>query len=783
MLGPFRHFVIRMALGGASVLAVTSARAQEPAPKPIPADQGSRLSPADFALPGEDPPKAFVPAHPRTVEEQNRLESLRYYATARAQEERRQFGDAIKSLEKALVNDPDSPAVLRRLSKINFALGREEAGVTFGRRVLQSEPDDIETVDLLVRHFKDDPAAAEVLLKDVLKNPKLDRKSAGALFIEFELGTLYEGSLQFDQAAECFAKVVEALDERRSDRLSAAEQRRFLGNAEAQAYLRFGRVFLQASKTDLAIKAFQRGLVYDPDEVSLLLFLSQTYLKAGKGEEALTYLDRFLKRQPGGRETYDLLARILTTLKREKEIIPRLEEYAAADPKNLPLQYALAERFTIAGQPEKAQAIFNAVLAEQRDTKEFAEIFARLLKEKKTEELLQLLTKVAGRLKQLDPVKPQIDMLTADPDYTDTAIDVGLKMLSAIPPALDVPEGYSILRNIAIEGKRYEKLAALLRWWLKRDPNPYVTYQELILTNKLLGKFADAEATWNEMIDKFPDEKNARNLGTLADIQFKAGKVDEGIATARAAVKLEPNDPGVLLPLAELLVQAGKADESVAMVRDSLKLDPNNPDLNLVLGWTLTRARKTDEAIAQLKGILERFPNNEELVLKARSSLSSIYAEQNDFARAEAELETIFAKNPDDPGINNDLGYLYADQGKNLEKAEEMIRLAVSRDPDNYAYLDSLGWVLFKRGKFQEARGPLEKAQGDPRADSTIPDHLGDVYFQLQEHAKARAAWERAVKMASQAKPADKKLAEIQKKLQSLQQFVPSPRPKTGDNP
>ena len=65
---------------------------------------------------------------------------------------------------------------------------------------------------------------------------------------------------------------------------------------------------------------------------------------------------------------------------------------------------------------------------------------------------------------------------------------------------------------------------------------------------------------------------------------------------------------------------------------------------------------------------------------------------------------------PTTPGVNNDLGYLYADQGKNLEKAEAMIRKAVQEEPDNCAYLDSLGWVLFKRGKVKEAVEPLEKA-------------------------------------------------------------------------
>jgi tetratricopeptide (TPR) repeat protein len=102
----------------------------------------------------------------------------------------------------------------------------------------------------------------------------------------------------------------------------------------------------------------------------------------------------------------------------------------------------------------------------------------------------------------------------------------------------------------------------------------------------------------------------------------------------------------------------------------------------------------------------------------------------------------------------------------------------------NSSYLDSLGWVLFKRGKFQEARIPLEKAQAGARPDdATIPDHLGDVYFQLQELSKAKVTWERALKIASKVKPPDKKLGEIKRKLESLQNYVPSPKPKTGDAP
>lgn len=439
MLGPFRRFALPIALGIAAFV-TPSVDAQTPASKSA-SEADSKLPPAEFGLPGEDPPKAFVPAHPRSVEEQKRIESLRYYAVGRALEERRQFGEAIKSLEKALAADPTSVTILRRLGQINIGIGRQEAGIAFGRRVLETDPGDIETIELLIRQFKDDPAAAEALLNDVAKNPKLVKNSAGAIFVEYELGNLYEASLQFDKAADAFTKVIDALDDHSRVKLTPAETRRFLGTDEAQSYLRFGRVFLQAKRTDPAIKAFRRGLVYDPDEPLLLLFLSQTYLEAGKAEEALSFVERFLKRQPRGRETYDLLAKILTSLKGEGEIIPRLEKYAEADPKNLPLQYALAERYRLAGQAAKAQAIFNTLMAEQRDTQEFAETFPKLVKERKSEELLQLLTRVFARLKRFDAVQAQIELLVADPVYTDEVIDAGMKMLASNPPCSTSSKG------------------------------------------------------------------------------------------------------------------------------------------------------------------------------------------------------------------------------------------------------------------------------------------------------------------------------------------------------
>ena len=784
MVGPF-HRLLPLVTWGCWLGWVCSASAQDTSPiKPRPGDVGGgRLAPGAYALPGEDPPREFVPAKPRTVAAQKRVESLRFYAAARALENLRRYPEAIRSLEKSLAADPEAIPVLRRLSRINFALGREVEAINYCQRVIAADPGDIETVALLVDHYKDDAPAAETFLKNALKNPKLDKASTGTLYIEFELGNLYEGTNRFDQAARAFAKIMDALDEKSNARLSPSELRRFLGPDEGQAYLRFGRVFQQAKKYDLAIRAFRRGLVYDNDEPLLLLYLSQTYQEAGRNEEALTTVEKFLKRQPRGRETYDTLVKILIGLKRENEIIPRLQKYSELDPRNVPLQYALAERYKAAGQLDKAKAIYSAMLDEQKETQGFAETFPRLVKERKTEELISLLVRATGRLRRLDPIKAQIEELAVDVAYTDEVLETGIKLISANPAPFDPQDGWIVLVNLATEAKRPEKLVSLLRWSLNRVPNPIV-YRELIFTLYDLNRFSDAESALREMFEKFRDERTTRNLVQLGRIQARAEKVAEAIATVRGALEQDPNDSEATVLLALLLNQSGKSDEAIATLKASLKLEPNNAELTSMLGNLLTQAGKNDEAITLFRELIDKNPNNDDVLRVARSTLSSIYTNIGDYGKGEAELEILFARIPDDPTVNNDLGYLYAEQGKNLEKAEGMIRKALTEEPDNGAFLDSLGWVLFKRGKVEEAKTPLEKAVANPKnEDATVNDHLGDVYFQLQEPTKAKSAWERAVKLASQARPPDKRLSEIRKKLESLGQVDPSPRPSKNNTP
>ena len=88
---------------------------------------------------------------------------------------------------------------------------------------------------------------------------------------------------------------------------------------------------------------------------------------------------------------------------------------------------------------------------------------------------------------------------------------------------------------------------------------------------------------------------------------------------------------------------------------------------------------------------------------------------------------------------------MWADNGENLEQALELIRRAVDLDPNNGAFVDSLGWALFRLGEFEQARRHLERANQLVPLDSTILEHLGDVYVALGDSQRAREAYEQAL--------------------------------------
>lgn len=700
--------------------------------------QGPEVPIPPSSRPIDEPPAPFVPKTPRTADQQRQVEALSDFVAARSLEEQKQFAESLELLEKAQRKDPDSASILRALCRVSIALGKIDQAIAYGKQVIEADPSDATTLRLLVIYYRDrklEPASAEAVLKQALDNPKLDKKSSAYLVIRRDLGELYARSLnQVDKAADAFADVVDGLDDKAAVKFSPAQTRMILGDQPESSYGLFGDTFFLARRYDLAVRAYRRGLAYDPDDLELPIRLAEALLRGGRKAEALATLEPFLKDRPEGREPYELLGQVLTALDRKAEVVPRLEAFLKNDPKNAGLKYVLADRYKEAGRVDEANALYEGLVKGQPDPHGFSALAQSLRKEKKYEDLLKLFERALTVPQGVDSIKPQMEALCIDKEAVTAVLDAGIRLMSQEPPGLS-PIGQNVLVYMANRADQPDKIIILERLALKKNPSP-TGYRELWMALYRANRFDEAVEAVEEMLRKYPDEADGRNYAILSQTRIRAGKFDGALEAAEQAGKLNPNDP------------------------DAISL----------AALALSKLNRFEESIARYQSMIDRFGNNDEIVKQARSGLSATYVDMGDLDKGQAELEILYQKMPGDAGINNDLGYLYADRGQKLEEAEAMIRKAVEEEPDNGSFLDSLGWVLYRRGKVQEALEPLEKAAKVQGGDATILDHLGDVYFRLQQPARARESWEKAEAIMSKSTPPDKKLPDVRRKLDALKQ-------------
>jgi tetratricopeptide (TPR) repeat protein len=253
--------------------------------------------------------------------------------------------------------------------------------------------------------------------------------------------------------------------------------------------------------------------------------------------------------------------------------------------------------------------------------------------------------------------------------------------------------------------------------------------------------------------------------------------IDERTAEAVAVFQrgldmkaLPENNPVFEYYLAGALAADNQFDPALRAARAAAQKKPDSARFASRVAWILFRARRYDEAIAAYKKLLAQFGGEtdsretRETVHDARVSLSALCVVQGRLDEAEQWLEEVLDEYPDDVGASNDLGYLWADQNKHLQRALKMILVAVAAEPDNRAYRDSLGWIFFRLGRLTEAVAELEKAHDPKRPDGTILDHLGDACQKLGRIDKARDAWRRAVEAYMKDKEPEK-AAKVREKL------------------
>jgi tetratricopeptide (TPR) repeat protein len=157
---------------------------------------------------------------------------------------------------------------------------------------------------------------------------------------------------------------------------------------------------------------------------------------------------------------------------------------------------------------------------------------------------------------------------------------------------------------------------------------------------------------------------------------------------------------------------------------------------------------KTTEAIALLQLALERFPDHPGV----RYQIALIQDKAGMTRESVKSFESLLKDRPEDASLLNALGYSLADRNQKLPRAESLIRKALEASPDNPAFLDSLGWVRYRRGDIPGGLPYLERAYRI-FPDAEIASHWGELLWNAGKQAEARALWARALARVPDSKP------------------------------
>jgi tetratricopeptide (TPR) repeat protein len=337
-----------------------------------------------------------------------------------------------------------------------------------------------------------------------------------------------------------------------------------------------------------------------------------------------------------------------------------------------------------------------------------------------------------------------------------------------------------ILLRVLEKGKAYDKSLKLLDEWIGKGQDESVTiyrhYKVSILGHA--GKFQEVIDYVSKWLAKSPQELEPRR--TLVSVLARDQKYDQAISqletwmkqlTAAAATSRPASRPASK-PASEPASSpaskpaSGPASSPASKPASGPASSPaskpaaavDNKKTQETLQWCrqtivrlLAMQGKYTAAMARAEAFLRLDEKDTELLSVMSSCLSSMGKDRE----ARIVLEKALKIKPDDPGLNNNLGYLYTEQGIKLDEAERMIRKALA-EKNVAAFMDSLGWVLYKRGRFKEAaavfKKTLEMIARDGQDHSVIHDHIGDTHYRQGRVEEALEQWKQAVKIAQEDK-------------------------------
>ena len=674
-------------------------------------------------------PRKFEPLQARSELEEDRVLAAAEYSLGRIQFRRDQESQALRHFQRAYRYDPAAVSVLTEIVPLLVKLKHNDEAARYAVLAAeQSSPDPamLRQLAILLTERMQFSRALN-LFERSLEHGDGESPDATTALMHLEMGRLYYLTGQPEKSVQAFQLVRSALENPARFGLSEKLKQLLLGRAHV-TYALMGESYLEAKQFDSAVELFAKADEANPNPPLLAYRLARVAAGREDFEEAIKQLQVYLdaKFSSAGARPYEFLAEWIRKLEADEatansKIIDKLRDLYQDDPSNTALAYYYAAQCRKWELVDDARNAYSEALKIQPAVVGYRGLAGLLREQQEFEELLDLLAEGTSKVGDVDVFGDEVKALIGDKPLMQELYDRATNRTKQERDDVERPvDGLAMaIGLLAIKSK---------------DFDTGDRFMELAI-EAAVPETSEVIMAWGlTLIQEGQNEKA---------VEVFRRAVDEKIVTDES--------PLVHYYLSGALELAGRTDEAVQAARTAAEMRDDDPRFHARVAWILYHATRYEEATKSYQQLVDRFDEDHsssairESLRDARFVLSNICVIEKDFIAAEEWLEQVLDEFPEDVGAMNDLGYLYADQAKRLQRALRMANLAVEAEPENRAYLDSLGWVMYQLERYDEALTYLEKAVNGDKPDGIILDHLGDVYLKLNKPEKAIEAWRRAV--------------------------------------
>ncbi len=591
------------------------------------------------------------------------------------------------------------------------------------------------------------------------KRPKVDQQAmreamhAGAVDEEaFGSSASYAHYLRA-QLAHHAGEHTQALDQLRLA-LASDDANPFLLTSLAEEYTRLNDL-------DRAERELRKVIERNPAYVPAQFLMGRVLLEGQKYTRARLHLERAIRLKPRELGPYLVLTQLSLELNRPDEAERVIDQLAAAVPGEPVGMKRLGLAFAERKEPDRAQRMLKR--AADKDPGD-VETWVGLAQVLETQQKLQSAEEAYGHALEADPENREVLLAAGRLALQGGAVSRARAYFDQLlslsgDPELAVKVAFSYLAS----RQNAEAAAVLDNARRSATHEPRLSFYSGLVHEKL-GQFSKAAEAFGEVP---PDSDLVHDARLHQAISLSSGGQHRAALTLfRRNLAETPDALPLYAAYSRALERAGSGKEAEELLRNTLKARPA-PELFEALAGLLERQGRPDQAIELLSQALKQKPRDEALLY----TLGETYERRGEHEKSLEKMRAVLAINPENPLAMNFIGYTLAEKGVDFDEAERLLQRALELRPGSGPFLDSLGWIYFRRGDLPRAVDTLEKAAALAPGEPTIIEHLGDAYRRASRQPEARAAYRQALEALRQSpEPPDVKeqRAVLERKLKLL---------------